>query len=103
MKKKDLLIILIPTSIFVFLWIIFNIYHNSVTSTISSNQIMQISPINPSFDTKTINLLKQRGNVVPFYQNATPSSKPIPTPIPQTPILISTQSATATSGGILNP
>jgi len=105
MKKQDLLIILIPTLICVIAWISFNVYHSAVTSTISSQEISQIIPINPSFNTKTIAELKKRERVEPVFQ-ATPSSLlliPIPTPtILHVPITISSKSAQATIGGQIN-
>ncbi len=108
MKKRELILILVSTFIIVVIWVGFNIYHNFVTSTISNNEAIQIAPINPNFDTKTISELKQREMVTPFY-NATGSSvvSPTPTPLPipsVSPAPVSTQSATAaSSGGTLNP
>ena len=84
MKKQDLLLILIPTFICVVAWIGFNIYHSAVTSTISPQEISQIAPINPDFDTKTITELKKRERVEPVLM-ATPSSTILPTPTPISP------------------
>ena len=105
MKKNDILIILVPTFIFVIVWIGFSIYHSIMTSTISEAVNIQISPINPNFDTKTIESLKNRQNVLPIYEAdvkvKTPTPSPSPTPeISQIPI--ATQSAQqATSEGSL--
>ena len=103
MKKNDILIILIPSFIFVLVWIGFNIYHSIMASTISETVNMQISPINPNFDTKTIDSLKGRQNVLPIYDAGVTVETPTPSPTPgesQTPI--ATQSAQqATSGGNL--
>ena len=55
MKKQDILVILIPTLIFVFAWIGFNIYHSAVTPTITEQQLNKITPIDPNFDTQTNN------------------------------------------------
>ena len=68
MKKNDILIILIPTFLFVIAWIAFSVYHNIVTSTISEELNMQILPISSNFDTKTIDGLKNRQRVEPVYQ-----------------------------------
>ncbi len=81
MKKQDILVILIPTLIFVFAWIGFNIYHSAVTPTITEQQLNKITPIDPNFDTKTISLLKQRVNVKPVFINVGPVN-PSPAPIP---------------------
>lgn len=105
MNKKQILIILIPTFIFVVLWICFNIYHGIVSSTISQTENMQIAPISPNFDTNVINKLKQREVITPIYQvngssqnTQTPSISQIPTPS------VSSQSGSqASSGGNLNP
>lgn len=99
MKREDILVLLIPTFIFVFAWIGFGIYHSSVKSTISEELNMQITPISPDFDTKTIDKLKKRQNVTPIYQAQ--NSTIVPTPSVTLPV-ISTGSATqATLGGSL--
>lgn len=67
MKQKDLLLLLVPFFILVVAWIIFNIYHNSVASTISDTLNIQITPINPSFDTKAIEAIKKRDRIEPIY------------------------------------
>lgn len=103
MKRKELLIILASIFIFVFVWIGFNIYHNSIKSTISDSTNMQISPISPNFDTSVINKLKQRQVVTPIFQTTAGSQT---TSTTETPVIapseISSGSATqATSGGSL--
>ncbi len=67
MKRKDVLIFLVPTVTIVILWVIFNIYHNFITSTIPSEVNMQILFINPDFNLKTIEELKKRDAVEPSY------------------------------------
>jgi len=54
MKRKDILMILVPIFIIVVFWIGFSIYHGIVSSTISEVENLQITPISPDFDTKTI-------------------------------------------------
>lgn len=69
MKKKDILFILISGSVLILAWIIFNIYHNSKSTTISETTNIQIAPIDPSFNTKTIEEIKKRKNIQPIYEN----------------------------------
>jgi len=83
MKKNDILIILIPSFIFVLVWIGFSIYHSIVASTISETVNMQISPISPNFDTKTIDSLKGRQNVLPVYDAGVTVETPTPSPTPE--------------------
>lgn len=68
MKKNDILILLIPSVLIVILWVIFSIYHNYVTSTISKSLSTQILPINPDFNLNVINDLKKRNSIEPIYQ-----------------------------------
>lgn len=108
MKQKDLLFLVISSFTLIVFWIIFNIYHNSVTSTISESLIIQIAPINPSFDMKTLNSLKSRTQISPIYTSSSTNSATIIIPTPT--VKLSTQSAliqnnstqsAATSGGNL--
>lgn len=66
-KQRDLLIIIFMTFLTVVAWVGFNIYHLSVTSTISDELQIQIAPINPNFDINIINKLKSREPVEPLY------------------------------------
>lgn len=68
MKKNDILILLIPSVLIVILWVIFSIYHNYVTSTISDSVNAQILSINPDFNLNIINDLKKRNSIEPIYQ-----------------------------------
>jgi len=109
MKKNDILMILVPSLIFVLAWIGFSLLHSIATSTISETLNTQITPISPEFDTNTIAVLKQRANVAPIYQITVPiqnivipasPSAAIPTPTPIIVQPVSTSSAQqATSGG----
>lgn len=104
MKKNNLIIFLVSIFIFVAIWVGFNIYHNSVTSTISDSVNTQLSPISPSFDTKTINNLKKRQNVIPLFQSDITSNPSIsPTPTGNLQIISSDSAKQATSGGTLSP
>jgi len=82
MKQKDILIIVILLFIFTLISIGYNIYSNTVTSTIPEDVSQDILPINPTFDTKTIDKLKSRENIIPSYDlnsvNPTPTSIPSP-------------------------
>ena len=99
MKRKDILIILIPTFIFVILWIVFSIHHAINTPTISNATNAQIAPISPNFDTKTIDALKKRVNVTPIYEIQGGNTSPTPTITKTAPA--SSSAKTATSGGKL--
>ena len=68
MKQKDILLIVVPTFIMVVLWIAFSIYHNHVSSTIKDPLSTQIEPISATFDTKTLDNLKQRERLNPLYE-----------------------------------
>lgn len=81
MKQKELLFILISSSILVFIWIAFSIYHSTTTSTIPEATSIQIVPITPTFNTKTIDLLRQRQKSSPVFELA----KPTPTATATTP------------------
>lgn len=108
MKRKDILIILVPTFIFVVFWIIFSINHTINTSTISNVESVQIAPISSSFDKTTLNSLKKREIVTPIYEIAGgASTNPLlsPTPTPPSggtvPAISSSSATQATGGGIL--
>lgn len=62
---KDILFLSISSFVVIAAWIGFNLYHSWVTSTITPDLQVQISPINPDFDTVTLDKLKTRKQVVP--------------------------------------
>ncbi|OGH02962.1 MAG: hypothetical protein A2798_00860 [Candidatus Levybacteria bacterium RIFCSPHIGHO2_01_FULL_37_17] len=99
MKKNDILVFLIPTLLIVVLWVIFNIYHSFITSTIPSTLNVSIKPISPDFDEKTISDLKSRSSVSPSYQLNEDSIAELE--LQPTPPIASTQSAQASPGGSL--
>lgn len=80
MKQKDVLVILILLFVFVLAWIGESIYRNSVRSTISETINQDISPIDPQFDTKTINKLKERERVNPSFEVESVTPTPIQLP-----------------------
>lgn len=102
MSQKNILFLIIPVFILIVAWIIFNIYHNTAASTISDKLNIQIFPIAPNFDAKTINKIKDRRTVTPLYELSPVenSASPTPTLLPEK---ISTESGSATPGGNLLP
>lgn len=67
MKHKDIIVLLVSAFFLVIAWVIFNIYHNSVVSTIPEVVQQQIVPIVPAFDQNSINKLKERNRISPIY------------------------------------
>lgn len=67
MKQKDILIILALLFIFVAVWVGTSIYRSVTKSTIPENVSQDIAPISSTFDTKTIDKLKQRRKVNPSF------------------------------------
>ena len=68
MKQQQLLLLFIYTFIIIVAWIAFNLYNTSVTSTITQEQQIQVTPLNPAFSEQTIDKLKTRENITPSYQ-----------------------------------
>lgn len=99
MKRREILFILVSTLILVIAWIGFNVYHNTVTSTISDILNIRISPINPDFNIKDFEKLKERKKVLPIFEAQISTSASITT----TPTPSITGSQQATSGGALTP
>lgn len=93
MRQRDLLLLLVPFFIMVVAWIIFNIYHSSATSTISDTLNIQIAPINPTFDKKAIEAIKNRDDVEPIYDL---SNSTLATPIPE-----ATPTPESTASGVI--
>lgn len=80
MKRNDILYILIPACILVFVWIAFNIQHSAITSTISEATNIQIMPIDSTFDMQTINAIKQREAAFPISVLKNQATISAPTP-----------------------
>lgn len=57
---KNLLYFAVLTTVIVLSWIVFGIYHNITTSTISDDTSIRIIPIPANFDTATIDNLKSK-------------------------------------------
>jgi len=86
MKQKDLFMILIPSFVVIVFWIGLTIYHNSVSSTIPPALNIQIKPIDPNFDSKTITDLKKRKEITPMFEmSATEQSQSSSSAIPVLP------------------
>ena len=68
MKQQQLLLVSLYSLIIIIAWITFNLYNNSVTSTITQEQQTQITPIDPTFNEQTIEKLRTRENITPSYQ-----------------------------------
>lgn len=66
-------------------WIASNLYHAWATSTISADLQLQILPIDPTFDTATIDSLKNRSHVEPLTAAEQPLISPTPTLVLITP------------------
>jgi len=66
--QKNTILILFLTLILVIAWISLSVYHNSVTSTISKDFEEQVEPINPDFNTKTLEIIKLKKKVEPSFQ-----------------------------------
>jgi len=88
--QKDILFIAISSFIVIVAWIGFNLYHIYVTTTISEDLQIALTPINPVFDPQTIQQLRSRENINPMFEMqkiaATPTpplpnSTPSPTPL----------------------
>ena len=57
-QNKDLLVISIFTLITVMAWIVFDVYHTAVTSTITEVQQKLMTPLDPKINLSTIQQLK---------------------------------------------
>jgi len=60
MNTKEILIISLIIFLSIFAWVLMDIYHNSITSTITKKQEEQIKPLTPKFDNAIIEGLKKR-------------------------------------------
>lgn len=111
MKQRDIITLLIPSFILILAWIIFSIYHSSVSSTITPVVDIQISPIKPVFDMDAISKLRQRQKVTPIYETpatATPTPTPgfpniFPSSLSASQINGSNNALQGSAGGSLSP
>jgi hypothetical protein len=65
--KKDILFFTFSFFLITVAWVGFNLYHTSITSTISENIQKQLTPIANQFDTATIEQLKHRTPISPLF------------------------------------
>jgi hypothetical protein len=100
---KHLILIGAFTLLTVLAWIGFDVYHNSVTSTVSEDTVKTIIPITPTFDQEAILLLQKRQQIgvdlAGGPQVATGTARqatPTPTSIQVTPQTTATPSAQQT-------
>ena len=63
MNSRDSLILAVLTFITVIVWIASDIYHASVTSTLTDVEKKLMVPLDPSFDQQVINKLKERNGL----------------------------------------
>ncbi len=68
MKQREVLFLVISTFVLIVAWIGFSIYHNLVSSTITAPVEEKIFPIDPNFDTRTIDILRERRSIAPIFQ-----------------------------------
>lgn len=87
MNQKKLAILLVPIFILTILWVIFNVYHSHVDSTIKDPLNYQIIPIEGTFNTDAIDRIKERSRIdaaneltAPEAEELSPSPSPSPTP-----------------------
>ncbi len=101
MKQNEVLFLLGSICILVFAWIAFSLVHSSLTSTLSSDTLQVIQPIQPTFDQETIDAMGRKTQVQPVVvlQPQTPTNIVITTAPTQAPAI--TKSTVATTGGKL--
>ncbi len=84
--ERDILFVLISSFVLTVAWVGFNLYHKWATSTISDSLQIQIKPIRPDFDLRTLEKLKAREKVSPVFEAKSPSPTPtiaVPPPVAQ--------------------
>ncbi len=101
-RQNEIFLILLSSFILVVIWVCFNIYHASQTSTLNAVLTGEIVPIQPTFDTKTVGELKKRTVIQPID-----SVTALPTPTPQmvysTPLVTETPSQQITPSQAQSP
>lgn len=99
MKRKDILLLLGISCIAIIGWIIFEVYHATIASTINTSLTGEILPIKPEFDQQVINNTKNRKQITPIFTIQTASQSSSVTVLSPTPSLTinktSSQSATS--------
>lgn len=104
-QQKNLVFILVPSTILIVLWIVFSVYDKAVMSTISKSQTVAIQPISPAFPTGVLTTLQNRKSPTPLYSidsvpNVVASDEGALTPTaPVTPSPVISQPADASPSG----
>lgn len=62
MNNKDMLVISIFTLITILAWIVFDVYHAAVTSTITEVQQQLMTPLNPKLNTQALKNVRRSSN-----------------------------------------
>lgn len=101
MKQEEILFFLGSAVIVVFAWIAFTILHNSLTSTLSGSTLQIITPIDPTFNTKTIDAMSKRTVILPL-NTIPPQSQTeiVVTTAPTQPPVATSSGQTASQGGL---
>lgn len=89
-RQRDILFLLISGFILTAIWISSAVYHNYASSTITDALQLEINPIDPRFDTKTLDQIKSRNDIEPVFE-AQVASNSAPTPTPTSEILKTTR------------
>ena len=79
MGRRDMLLLSIFTLVTTAGWIIFDVYHSFVTSTISEEVEQQIAPITHTFEQSVIDRIKNRLPIEPLTVETIEFSVPTPT------------------------
>jgi hypothetical protein len=82
MKQKDILVILILLFVFVVVWIGYTLYNSLVRSQLPESLAQDVLPIQPAFDTKTIEDLKQRQKLEPSFEIEITTPTPLQETLP---------------------
>lgn len=91
-SRKDLFLLSILTLITAIGWIVFDIYHASVDTTIPPEIEEQLTPITPTFERKVVESLKNRQFVEPQRTQGFPETIPTGAASPEGKENIATQS-----------
>lgn len=80
MGRRDTLLLSILTLITVMGWIVFDVYHASIDTTIPPDVEEKLSPVVPDFDKNIIQKIKKRQTISGEIKTGSPSGKPTGAP-----------------------
>jgi len=103
MKKNNVVILLVSFVVLVITWIIGNIYHATVTSTLSDDLNSQSAPIEPTFNEDVLAAIRTREQINTSFDTSATASAPTPTITPtvsQKPAVSSSSAPTSSSSAI---